>query len=155
MRPHTKIEEAALVIPADVGGAQKGKIGVFDFILIASSDAEFRREVAGLGVKTSAVVFERVSEREIAGEGRNRFWRQRCAEGIARVEEIGEMVVDEFAIIGFDAADGVMPVRAGGKIPPRVGAKKVQRVALIEIWRKKERLAGNTRVAIGVAQREA
>src|SRR6266849_1451613 len=155
MRPDAKIEEAALIVAADVRGAQEGKVDVFDFVLIAGGDAELGQEIAGLSAKAGAVIFQGVGKREIAGEGGNRCGRQRRAEGIAGVEEIGEMVVDEFAIVRFDAADGVVPVPSGSEIPARVSREKVQRIAFIEIWGKKQRLARITAIAIGVAQREA
>src|SRR4029077_3468986 len=125
------------------------------FVLIAGGDAELGQEVAGLGAKSGAVVFQGIGKREVAGEGGNRRGRQRRAKGIAGVEEIGEMVVDEFAIVGFDAADGVVPVLSGSEIPARVSREKVQRIAVIEVWAQKQRLARITAVAIGVAQREA
>ena len=110
---------------------EEGEERVFDFVLVARRDAELWKQIAGLRPQAGAVVFERIRERKIAGEGRNSLGRQGRAEGIAGVKEVGQVVVAEFAVVRFDAAELVMPMPAAGEIPSGIGTEKVQGIVLV------------------------
>ena len=56
MRQIAEIKIAALIVAAEVADAEERKVGIFDFIFVAGSDAEFGEDVAGLRVEAGAVV---------------------------------------------------------------------------------------------------
>ena len=58
-------------------------------------------------------------------------------------------------IVGFAAADFVVPVRAGREVPASTGAEEVQYVALIQVGRHEQCLAGDAGIAVVIAQRQA
>ena len=55
----------------------------------------------------------------------------------------------------FGAADFVMPARAGREVPAGTGAEEVQHAALVQVGRQEQRLAGDARIAVVIAQSQA
>ena len=101
-----------------------------------------------------AVVLECAVAGEIAelsgGDGRGIGLRAESV-GIGGEKALHGIVV-HLARVGFAAADLVMPVFAGGEIPAGAGTENMLAVALIEIGRFEERLAGDAGDAVVVAK---
>src|SRR5712671_669325 len=58
-------------------------------------------------------------------------------------------------IVGFAAADFVVPARAGREVPAGTGAEEVQHAALIQVGGQEQRLAGDAGIAVVIAQGQA
>src|ERR1700722_440405 len=154
MRAVAKVQEAGLIVAASVRDVDGSEEGVFDFVFVAGGDAEIRKQITRLRGDVGAVVLETAVAGEIAelggGDGRGIALRAERV-GIGGEKTLLGIVVD-LAGVGFGAAYLVMPVFAGGEIPAGAGTENMLAVALIEIGRFEERLAGDAGDAVVVAK---
>src|SRR5712671_1103993 len=135
--------------------AEKGDVRVFNFILVASGGAEFAKDVAGLGIDAGPVVFAPCAGRgEIAklrGWYGGRIGLRAAGEGIGGKKAL-DGIGGEHVMVGLCPAQFVMPVRASGEVPAKVGTEIVEIVDLVEARRSEQSLAGNASLASVVAK---
>src|SRR6266436_2082564 len=135
---------------------ESANVAVLNLVLITRRCAKPRKQITRLCAQAAAIVFIlAIRKRKITSNRRNRCRRERGAKWISDVEEIGKPIGIELTIVGFGAADFVVPARAGNKVPAGTGAEEVQCVALIQIGWQEQRLAGDARIAVVFAQRHA
>ena len=139
------------------GNVDRSKESVFDFIFVAGGDAEIGEEVAGLRGCVSAIVLEAAVAGEVAefsgGDGR-RIGLRTEGVGIGGVKTLRGIVAG-LQDVGFAAAELVMPMFSGSKIPACAGTEKMLGIALVEIWRCEESLTRDAGDAVVVAEGEA
>src|SRR5262249_54751312 len=155
-----EIEEACLIVAANVTGGRGGNTGVFDFVLITCRDAEIFQQVAGLGVDAGAVIaVAATGVGEVAELCRGDRIRARRILRAERIRSLSIEALDgigaELTVVGFCAHELVMPVFAGGEIPAGVGAEELIVGVGVGVGRLEQSLPRSLRVAGVVAEREA
>src|SRR5712675_3803640 len=118
--------------------AEKGNVGVFDFILVTSGGAEFAKDIAGLRVDAGAIVFALCAGRgeiaKLSGGHGGRIGLRATGEGIGGKKAL-DGIGGEHVMVGLRAAELVMPVRTGGEVPAKVGTEIVEIVDLVKARR--------------------
>src|SRR6267142_137475 len=130
--------------------AEEGDVSVLDFILVASGGAEFAKDVAGLRVDACAIVFALCAGRceiaKLSGWHGGRIGLRATGEGIGGKKTL-DGIGGEHVMVGLCAAELVMPVRASGEVPAKIGTEIVQVIDLVKARRGQKSLAGNAGLA--------
>ncbi len=151
-----EVEQATLIVAANVADIQGGYGGILYFVLIARGSAKFRQEITGLCAHVCPVVLIVIVRHEIA-ESRSRDGLRillRTAGERVGGEETLLRIEAVLAVVGFATTDFVIPMRAGGEVPAGVRVECMECVALVATRRLEDYFARNSRFAGVVAQRE-